>query len=215
MRTAEKCVDRIRRFKKGGRLLDVGCSTGIFLDAASRYFSVEGIELSRWAYQEASARHAVYDAPLSKLDLAAQYDVVTLLGVIEHFEDPAHEIRAIHRVLRPGGLLVIYTGDVNAWLPRLLGKTWWWYQGMHLFYFSRKTCAALLNKCGFRVIRSDTHRSYFQLFSLGISVKRYWIGQVLNPLFELPILRNAMIPLRLSGEMLMFAEKNEAPSCAR
>ena len=80
-----------------------------------------------------------------------------LIGVIEHFEDPVRELRLIHRVLKPGGLFVIYTGDVDAWLPRLLGKKWWWYPGMHVFYFSLNTSKAMLDKCGFKVIRNGVH----------------------------------------------------------
>ncbi len=207
VRTAEQLMKKILRFKRGGRLLDVGCSTGIQLDAASKYFEVEGIELSQWAYQEASARHKVHNATLSELDLHERFDVVTLIGVIEHFEDPARELRLIHRALKPGGLFVIYTGDVEAWLPRLLGKKWWWYQGMHVFYFSRQTCKALLEKCGFQVVRTGVHCSYFQLFSLGTSLKRYKLGLLMNPLFNLPGLKNLMIPVKLSGEMLLLATK--------
>jgi SAM-dependent methyltransferase len=210
LRTAEHVVEQIRRFRPDGTLLDIGCATGILLDAASRHFAVEGIELSRWAREEAARRHKVYDQPLGALKLDKQYDVVTLMGVIEHFEDPTREILAINRALRPGGLFVLYTGDADAWLPRLLGKKWWWYQGMHLFYFSRRTCSALLDKCGFDTHLVATHRTYFQLFSLAVSLRRYWIGTALEPVMRLPGLRNVMIPLQLSGEMLMFAQKRSA-----
>jgi len=46
---------------------------------------------------------------------------------------------------------------VDAWLPRLLGKKWWWYPGMHVFYFSLNTSKAMLDKCGFKVIRNGVH----------------------------------------------------------
>ena len=213
VRTAERLIRRLRRYKDGGDLLDVGCSTGILLDAASKHFRVEGIELSQWAFDQASARHKVYRRPLRDLDLEQTYDVVTLMGVIEHFENPTAEIQAIHDVLKPGGLFVVYTGDVDAWLPRILGKKWWWYQGMHLFYFSRSTCESLLNKCGFNVLATDNHCTYFELYSLGVSLRRYWIGQLVHPLLNLPGVRNLMVPLKLSGEMLMFATKRGgAPS---
>ena len=207
VRTAEHLMKKILCYKSGGRLLDVGCSTGIQLDAASKHFDVEGIELSHWAYREASSRHKVHNVTLSELDLCEQFDVVTLIGVIEHFEDPVRELQLIHRALKPGGLFVIYTGDVDAWLPRLLGKKWWWYQGMHVFYFSLKTCKAMLDKCGFKVIRNGMHCSYFEVYSLGNSLKRYKLGLLLNPLFNLPGIKNLMIPVKLSGEMLLFATK--------
>lgn len=207
-KTAENVIKKIRKFKLGGRLLDVGCSAGILLDAASKHFESEGLETSQWAYEEASKRHKVYKTPLPDLKIENRYDVVTLFSVIEHFEDPQAEIESIYNLMAPGGLLVIYTGDVEAWLPRLMGKSWWWYQGMHTFYFSRRTCQALLEKCGFRVEEVKTHTLYFQLFSLSISLNRYSIGKLLGPILKAPLLKNLTLPLKLNGEMLMFATKS-------
>ena len=78
---------------------------------------------------------------------------------------------------------------------------------MHVFYFSLKTCKAMLDKCGFKVIRNGVHCSYFEVYSLGNSLKRYKLGLLLNPLFNLPGIKNLMIPVKLSGEMLLFATK--------
>ena len=207
LKTASKLLQDILRFRQGGRLLDIGCSTGILLDVASQHFAVEGIETSTWSYREASKRHKVYNVPLSELDCQERYDVVTLLGVIEHFENPRKELAAIHRVTNPGGLLVVYTGDVSAWIPRLLGKQWWWYQGMHTFYFSRKTCASLLEQCGFTVVAVKNHTLYFQLYSLAISLNRYRVGKWLSHIFNCPFVRDVMIPVKLSGEILILARK--------
>ena len=208
IRTAELTVDRIRRLKTSGKLLDIGCSTGILLDAASRYYEVAGIETSRWARDEAAKRHLVMDRPLSKLDIKTEYDVVTLFGVIEHFEDPRHELSLMYEALKPGGLLVIYTGDVDSWLARLLGKRWWWFQGMHTYYFSKSTCTSLLRFCGFDVVKAERHSLYFQMHSLGTSLRRYSIGTVLNPIFSAPLVRDIMVRLTLSGEMLLYAVKH-------
>jgi SAM-dependent methyltransferase len=200
--TIRSCVPEGR-----GRLLDVGCNTGLFLDEAAPFFDVEGVELSQWAAAEAAKRHKVHMLPISDLDLGARFDVVTLFGVIEHFDNPMREIQAIARVLKPGGLLVVYTGDVSGWLPRLLGKRWWWYQGMHLFYFSFRTLRAMLERAGFDVIERDNLVVYFQLFSLANSLSRYAIGRLLHPILNLPILKDRMISLKLSGEMLVFSRK--------
>lgn len=190
-----------------GRLLDVGCNTGLFLDEAASFFDVEGVELSQWAAEEAAKRHKVHVLPISELDIKAQFDVVTLFGVIEHFDDPMRELQSIARVIKPGGLFVIYTGDVSAWLPRLLGKRWWWYQGMHLFYFSFKTLREMLGRAGFDVIERDNQVVYFQLFSLANSLGRYALGRLLRPILNMPILKDRMISLKLSGEMLVFCRR--------
>jgi SAM-dependent methyltransferase len=203
--TARRAVRKILRFKTGGRLLDVGCSTGIFLDEASKHFDVEGLELSRWAAARAAKKHMVHQVTLDKLDAGKPFDVVTLFGVIEHFEDPKAELANVRRLMRPGGLLVIYTGDVDAWLPRLLKKKWWWYQGMHFYYFSHDTLSRMLVDLGFEDVRYDIHTVDFELGSLAVSLNRYSVGRLLNSILTLPGLRNISVPLRLSGEMLLFA----------
>ncbi len=206
-KTAEVVIQDILKHKPDGHLLDIGCSTGIFLDVACDNFTVEGIETSLWAQNIASKKHVVHKVPLSELELPNVFDVVTMFGVIEHFEDPRAEIMRIHKSLKQGGLLVIYTGDVDSLMARLLGKRWWWYQGMHTYYFSKATCAQLLSDCGFTVVQVKNHAIYFKLFSLAISMRRYWIGKLLSPLLNLPLVKNLMLPLSLSGEMLMFAFK--------
>lgn len=205
---AEREIARIRRHKSGGRLLDIGCSTGFFLDVAARHFEVEGIEPSRWAREQAAQRHTVHGAAVA--DMSERFDVVTLWDVIEHFQDPAAEVAAIRRLLRRDGLLVIHTGDIDAWLPRLLRKSWWWFQGMHLHFFSRATLTRLLNEAGFDVIEVGINTRYFRLFSLSNSLMRYPVGKLLAPFLNLPGLRNLMVPVHLSGEMLLMAGKRLA-----
>ncbi|MCY3017891.1 MAG: class I SAM-dependent methyltransferase [Planctomycetota bacterium] len=206
-RTADHAVSILRRYQPSGRLLDIGCATGIFLDSAARFYQVEGLELSRWAYEEAAKRHKVHNVPLDRLKVDKPFDIATLFGVIEHFEDPYSAMQCVARLLRPGGLLVVYTGDVDSWLPRWLGKKWWWFQGMHLCYFSRRTCELLLSKCGFDTVHVGTLCVYFQLYSLGVSLKRYRLGALMSPLLNLPGLRRIMVPVKLSGEMLLLARR--------
>ena len=213
--TAQHAVETIMKLRPKGRLLDVGCATGVFLDAASEHFQAEGLELSNWAASLAAKRHQIHRKPLSELSFKEEFDIITIWGVIEHFENPRREVQAIYDALRPGGLVVIYTGDVGAWLPRLLGKKWWWYQGMHLFYFSRRTLSRLLDNIGFKVVRAGNHRLYFQLFSLANSLNRYAVRKWLTPALNNRLLRNIMIPLALSGEMVLYAEKTQPVSRER
>ncbi len=86
--TAKKLIRKIRKIKPEGRLLDIGCATGFVLDVAAEFFDVEGIELSKWVHEQAAQRHRVYNRPLREIDLENSFDVITLLGVIEHFEKP-------------------------------------------------------------------------------------------------------------------------------
>ena len=188
-------------------LLDVGCATGVFLDVAGDRMHVEGVELSHWAAEVASRRHVIHQQPVSQLQLDKQFDVVTLWGVIEHFEHPQVELDAIRSLTVSGGHVYVYTGDREALLPRLLGKRWWWYQGMHLQYFSRRTLTRLLEQSGFEIVTVQRLPVFFSISSLGQSLNRYRLLRPLVWLMKQFPQSQLLVRLALSGEMLVVAAR--------
>lgn len=141
----------------GGRLLEIGCACGFLLIAArERGFAVEGVEVSTWAaaYARDNCALAVHTGCVEALDLPAEsFDVVVMADVIEHLLDPRQTLRHIHRVLRPGGRLLLLTPDVGSPAARLLGPRWWGLLDDHYFYFSRRTLRRFLGEEGFAVER--------------------------------------------------------------
>lgn len=79
--------------------------------------------------------------------------------------------------------------------------------GLTLRRRSRKTLSRMLASVGLEVVEYRTHRLYFQLFSLANSLNRYAIGPLLSPVFNLPVLRDLMVPMQISGEMLLIARR--------
>ena len=142
---------------RGGRLLEIGCASGFLLLAArERGFDAHGVEMSAWASAHARDRYGldVRTGSLEDLNLpAASYDVVVLADVIEHLHDPRRTVRHIHRVLRPGRLLLLLTPDVGSLTARVLGRRWWGLLDDHYFYFSRQTLRRLLADEGFAIER--------------------------------------------------------------
>jgi SAM-dependent methyltransferase len=188
-------------------LLDVGCATGVFLDCASHHMRVEGIELSNWASNIASQRHRVHQKQLEELDFSQKFNIVTLWGVIEHLEHPRNEIRAINKHLVNGGLLFVYTGDRSAILPRILRKRWWWYQGMHIQYFTKSSLQHLLVSEGFKIVTTKRLPIFFSLHSLGQSFNRYTLARPIVWLLQLFPKNKIFLRLKLSEELLVVAPK--------
>ncbi|NCO41281.1 MAG: hypothetical protein COZ06_15655 [Armatimonadetes bacterium CG_4_10_14_3_um_filter_66_18] len=154
----------IRRLQPWGRLLDVGCSLGFFLEAAREAgYDVTGVDVSRSAV--AFARERLHlDAracPLEEAGFPAEhFDVVTLWDVLEHLPEPRAALDEAHRILRPGGLLVIRLPNVAFHLPKTrLGRLLCPGQFIgldarnHLNHYSPGTLARALSGAGFEIVR--------------------------------------------------------------
>ncbi|MAF50483.1 MAG: hypothetical protein CMH64_00155 [Nanoarchaeota archaeon] len=158
--TFERDIKEIELTKKRGKLLDIGCSTGIFLEIAKeREWDVYGVELSKWGYEKAKKRISnVYNKTLDKIKFEDNsFDVVTMWDLIEHLTDPNKELKEINRILKNDGNLILTTPNINGFFSRLTKKNWWAMVRMHLFYFSPKTITKLLEKNGFNVIKIKSY----------------------------------------------------------
>ncbi|MEK7743417.1 MAG: class I SAM-dependent methyltransferase [Elusimicrobiota bacterium] len=166
-------LNTIRRFLKGGRLLDVGCALGYFLNAARVDFEVTGVEPSVWAADQARSRFKVEVRTGTLLEQSfpdGSFDAVTMIDVLEHLGDPASMLDEVRRVLKPGGLLYLVTPDIDSLSARLLRGYWWGLRPAHLYYFSRRTLDSLLRKKGFDPALSH---SFGRIFSYG-----YWASRL-------------------------------------
>jgi len=161
-----KPLERITGPPNHRALLDVGCHIGVFVEIAAEHgWDAWGIEPSRWAVEQARQRGLnVIWGTLETANLPEQgYDVITLWDVIEHLTDPQGAIKQAYRLLRPGGLLVIHTIDIDSMFARVLGRRWPWLMEMHLFYFSRRTLRTMLEQSGFEVISDRPQGRYLRL----------------------------------------------------
>jgi 2-polyprenyl-3-methyl-5-hydroxy-6-metoxy-1,4-benzoquinol methylase len=174
--TFSRALRDISRHEQSGRLLDVGCHTGIFLDVARRAgWETCGVEPSRWSAERARARGlTVVHSTLAEADFPeGSFDVVTMWDVIEHLADPYQELLRAQRLLRPNGLLALSTMNVDAWFPRLLGRRWPWYMQMHLYYFTPKTLRQMLERAGFRMVEAVPHKRVVRLAYLVSRLEAY------------------------------------------
>lgn len=147
-----------RKFPDPGRVLDVGCAMGLFLDMVrDEGWETVGIELSGFAAQWARD-HLDLDVRAGTIfDVSVPqgaFDVVTLWATVEHLADPLGTLREIYRVLKPGGIILITTGEVEGILDRLsTGLCYWYEPPAHLYYFSISTMGTMLQQAGFQVLR--------------------------------------------------------------
>jgi 2-polyprenyl-3-methyl-5-hydroxy-6-metoxy-1,4-benzoquinol methylase len=154
---------------EGVRLLDVGCSTGLFLnEARTAGFSVHGAELSTKSARFAREHFGLDVHPGDWREAGHadhSFDVITLFDVIEHLADPHSELVALRRLLKPGGVLLQSTPDIDGLFPRLsyrlVRKLDYWPHPEpphHLYQFSKRTLTALTETAGYAPARADRTR---------------------------------------------------------
>lgn len=150
----------------GERLLDVGCGTGVLLDALARSAPgalLAGIDVSREMLAVAQTSRAsvsrLVNGDVASLPFAAaSFDVVVSSNAFHFWVDPAAALREIRRVLKPAGRLVV-TDWCHDYLAcrvcdaalRLIGRI------KHRSYKARE-CGALIRDAGFRIERLDTYK---------------------------------------------------------
>lgn len=171
--TALPRLARIKLLARGKRLLDVGCATGFFLEAAVEAgYEVRGVEFSTTAISLARPdireRIACGDVnTLLKQDVA-KFDVVTAFDIIEHVQDPVKFLEDIRNALVPGGVLALSTPDTGHFLRYLMGSKWPMLQPMqHTVLFSRRGIEALLQRCGFTDVKFETAHKVLTMDYLG------------------------------------------------
>jgi SAM-dependent methyltransferase len=166
-----RVLERLGERGLAGRLLDVGCSYGAFLElAAERGWEPHGVELSAKAcgYARRERGLEVFHGTLEAAALPPDsFRVVTLWDVIEHLERPLEAVSEVHRILAPGGVLVLFTinqasliNRVGDWVYRLTLGRWTrplalLYDIHHNFFFDAATLEAMLRRAGYARFEHD------------------------------------------------------------
>lgn len=215
-KTFLKRLRAIEKYAKKGRLLDVGCATGFFLNSARENgWSVEGVEVSDFAADFARKRFdlQVYKGDISTINLPKnRYDVITLWDVIEHVTDPINVLKHLRMNLTDNGILVITTPDADSIPARLAKHMWMGYKlsDEHLMYLSKKTIENLLERAGLAMI--DNHHVgkhvYFSLFANRVGMYSKLAGKLLN-LFGKVLPHTLSFYVSAFDIMCVYAKKDE------
>jgi SAM-dependent methyltransferase len=145
-------------------ILDVGCGDGFHLELLREFggprWQLEGVDLDSRAADAAEARGLfVHRGSIEELDLVPdRYDFAILVQTVEHVADPAALLRAIRRVLRPGGRLLIVTDNTGSPDFSIAKRRHWggYHFPRHWYLFDARSLRKLAQKTGFAVDELDT-----------------------------------------------------------
>lgn len=148
----------------GLHLFDIGCGFGYMLS----YFKAKGLICTGCEPSGEAVKHAqangldvlsIEEMGLNELNLSSSADIVTLMNVLEHVAEPIEMIRTIRdKFITSNGILYIEVPNDFSHFQMAAQKTlnlpeWWVSPPAHLNYFNKDTLAALLQGCGFEVVR--------------------------------------------------------------
>ncbi|HET9288594.1 MAG TPA: class I SAM-dependent methyltransferase [Gaiella sp.] len=164
---ARRRLQRLEDVTVPGRLLDVGCAAGFFVDEATRRgWEACGVDVSRamiqWGRRHIAAELRV--GTLRDVPIDPEVSCVTMWDYIEHALDPRGDLEHAFARLRPGGVLALSTGDAGSALARASLARWHLMTPRHHnFFFSRRTITRLLESVGFEVLAVGHPAAVFPL----------------------------------------------------
>ncbi|HKV26040.1 MAG TPA: class I SAM-dependent methyltransferase [Candidatus Acidoferrum sp.] len=199
---------------RSGRLLDIGCFSGMFLaNAMKRGFEVAGVEPNRDAFLHVRKElgcEVVHGGLCSASFPDDGFSAVSYLDVIEHVPDPVTELKEAFRVMRSGAVLILTTPNAaglpqrvlrvkrrlsGAQIPCPIDDVPW-----HLWGFTRDCLARCVQRCGFKVARSMWLKPSALTTNLGA-------GSSLEKRVGLRLAANVSEWLQMSDRMALFAQK--------
>jgi 2-polyprenyl-3-methyl-5-hydroxy-6-metoxy-1,4-benzoquinol methylase len=124
-----------------GKVLDVGCTTGFFLEAAEQLGYVPyGIELSEYSSLLAKKKFgesSIFNGRLEEYDFEqSMFDVITMFDLIEHVRIPTQTLAEAANLLKPEGIIMITTPNNKSLSNTLMGRRWTHYKKEYFYYFN-------------------------------------------------------------------------------
>jgi SAM-dependent methyltransferase len=165
LRQRQDLVRKILPVRGQGRLLDFGCGSGSFLlRMRQQGWTVTGLDMAEVVVERLRAQFGVHaltgSLPHPALD-EASFDVITMWQALEHSHEPLDILQAAHKLLAPGGKLLVTVPNIDSLAFRWFGLAW---NGLdlprHLVHFNPATLRQILQRAGYRSVRiSPVRRS--------------------------------------------------------
>lgn len=190
-------------------ILDIGAGSGILVEVAGELgLSAMGVEPSKKLVQIAIQHKLdIKQGYFPNSEINKAFDLITLIDVIEHVNEPSKLIESLGDYLNEGGTILISTPDVSSILARIMKWNWWHYRIAHLGYFNQKTLDYLLERHGFINVGTSRPRWYFNA--------DYLTNRILKLLtrkhFSLQLPKKIIIPVNLHDSILSAYRRRPNP----
>jgi SAM-dependent methyltransferase len=165
----------LAQYKPSGALLDLGCSSGAFLESLkSESWKLHGVEMSAEEAKTAEARSGaqVFVGDIPEAPFAPEsFDVITCFDVLEHVYQPRLVMEKVAEWLKPGGIFYVLVPNIDSAEARAFQGYW---HGLelprHLSHFSPAALGHLARTAGLQELSLQTHRNP----AVGTSLRYVW-----------------------------------------
>ena len=168
-------VSILKQYKTSGKLLEIGCATGAFLqEAKEQGFDVVGLDAStNYAKFTNDLGLDVKHGRLEDVSFEKEsFDVIAFSHLLEHIQDPMDFLEEVSQYLKPNGVLFIVVPNVESSTNKMLGFNHSTFQQPdHLYFFSKETLNNYLSKAGFSVEKMLSKEYTHHIFN---TVKGYY-----------------------------------------
>ncbi|MGB0680642.1 MAG: class I SAM-dependent methyltransferase, partial [Polyangiales bacterium] len=206
-----------RRYPAARSLLDIGAANGLLVgEAQALGFSAVGVEPSASLASQAQAWGLqVHQGTLESAKLPpGQYDVVSLVDVIEHVKQPVGLLEQAAQRLAPGGVMMVVTPDIASLAAKLLRHRWWHLRIAHVGYFSPSTMEKAASRAGLVVEDRCQAQWIFPIGYLAQRLESYlpMLGPMNRLVAKNPLGRsafNVQVPLNLFDSFVVFLRRRD------
>jgi SAM-dependent methyltransferase len=186
-------------------ILDIGCSSGVFLDLAKkRGLETYGIELNKKEVQFARNKgHTVYNDLLENIDFNKKIDIITLWDVFEHLKDGEFYLNYIKTILSDGGVIFLQIPSSDSLAAKILQEKCNMFDGLeHVNLYGVNTISQLADKCGLKVLSMKTVISEIGVINNYLNYENPYLGNVNNKEFIPNLIDEKQIHKTLQGYKL-------------
>jgi len=178
--TSRYIISHLKRFSCKSKLLDFGCGSGILIrNAIKEGYNAYGVDIGLWsniAAEKYNLKIFVGDIQNSSFKKES-FDIITMIDVLEHLNDPVKKTNECVTLLKKGGILVAQVPNISSIHAKLLAGRWGLFDPpSHIHYFSKKSLKLLFRKNNIELLNIQT-RFVSGFGILGMK----WINFILKP----------------------------------
>ncbi len=216
LRNMNTLIQEILKYKSSGKLLDVGAAMGYFIELAlDKGFDAYGFDPSSFAVHKAKTTvgERIKIGSVHSISYPIQsFDIITMLDVFEHLEDPIKDLRKLVSFLKDNGIVLIATGDTKSFIAKIIRRRWTFYNPpQHLFFFNQQTLSHVLSSANLKPIawfRVGKWLSLEYVLHLASTLGESSLATTISKFISRTTLGRFPLYLPLGDNMVVIAKKN-------